>query len=97
VPGRAIAGDADDVCFVDGDAIRCSKKSGGTMTTLARGVASSMTPLVVDRGFVYFSAALESMADEVYRFPVTAVAPEPDADRMPVVAAVGSNVLKLPR
>jgi hypothetical protein len=75
----AIAADADDVCFVDGDAIRCSKKSDGTTTTVARGVASYMTNLAVDHGFVYFQAALESMADEVYRLPVTAVAPDPDA------------------
>jgi hypothetical protein len=75
----SIASDADDVCFTDGDAIRCFNKSSTSTTTVARGVANFETRLAVDRGLVYFQSPLESMADEVYRFPVTTVAPDPDA------------------
>jgi hypothetical protein len=79
VASDAIADDGDDLCFVDGDAIRYVKKSGGAATTLVRGIAGYRTQIAVSAGFVYFQAALEGLAEEVYRIPLTAVAPDPDA------------------
>jgi hypothetical protein len=71
----AIAVDGDDICFTNGADVGRVSKSGGAVTTLVRDAVSYRTRLVVHRGHLFFAAGLESMAEELYRLPVTASLP----------------------